>query len=292
MAVAPQDAARRGRAVPSRVVPDHRGQGPARETSSRREVAREPARKSASWESREALARVVDRRDLSADEMAAVVGEIMDGEATPAQIGALLTALRMKGETVDEVVGAARAMRARMTAVEFAAETMVDTCGTGGDGSRSINVSTLAAFIVAACGRRRCQTRQPRAVVAVRRARRHRGAGAGPGARARAVGRAACARRSWRSCSRPRTTPPPTRGRAAQGAGLPHDLQPARAADQPGGVRVHVNGVFARERCELLARGARRARARGGRWSSTARAGSTSSRPRARRSSPSWRTAR
>ena len=101
---------------------------------------------------REALARVVDRRDLSADEMAAVVGEIMDGKTTPAQIGALLAALRMKGETVDEVVGAARAMRSRMTAVEFAAETMVDTCGTGGDGSRSINVSTIAAFVVAGAG--------------------------------------------------------------------------------------------------------------------------------------------
>src|ERR1051325_11451203 len=101
---------------------------------------------------REALARVTERRDLTADEMASVVGEIMDGEATPAQIGALLAAMRMKGETVDEVVGAARAMRARMTRVEFAVETTVDLCGTGGDGSHSINVSTIAAFVVAGGG--------------------------------------------------------------------------------------------------------------------------------------------
>ncbi|HEX2658201.1 MAG TPA: anthranilate phosphoribosyltransferase [Polyangia bacterium] len=103
---------------------------------------------------KEALAQVAERRDLTSDEMAAVVGGIMDGQATPAQIGALLTALRMKGETVGEVVGAARAMRDRMlrVAIEGPATSLVDTCGTGGDGSGSVNVSTLAAFIVAGCG--------------------------------------------------------------------------------------------------------------------------------------------
>ena len=101
---------------------------------------------------REALVRVIDRHDLTADQMAEVVGEIMDGQATPAQIGGLLVALRMKGETVDEIVGAARAMRARMVGVDFAADPMVDTCGTGGDGSRSVNVSTIAAFLVAGAG--------------------------------------------------------------------------------------------------------------------------------------------
>jgi anthranilate phosphoribosyltransferase len=102
---------------------------------------------------RGALARAVERRDLSADEMAAVVGQIMDGGATPAQVGALLTALRMKGETVDEVVGAAQAMRARMLRVPAPdGGVLLDTCGTGGDGSGSVNVSTLASFIVAACG--------------------------------------------------------------------------------------------------------------------------------------------
>jgi anthranilate phosphoribosyltransferase len=101
---------------------------------------------------REALARVVDGGSLSADEMADVVGQIMDGEATPAQVGALLTALRMKGETVDEVVGAARAMRSRMRPVPHDLENVLDTCGTGGDGSGSVNVTTLASFVVAACG--------------------------------------------------------------------------------------------------------------------------------------------
>jgi anthranilate phosphoribosyltransferase len=101
---------------------------------------------------REALAAVVGGRDLTSAEMTAVVGRIMDGEATPAQVGALLTALRMKGETVDEVVGAAQAMRERMLRLPAKGEVLLDTCGTGGDGSGSVNISTLASFIVAACG--------------------------------------------------------------------------------------------------------------------------------------------
>ncbi|MGA7744907.1 MAG: anthranilate phosphoribosyltransferase [Polyangia bacterium] len=84
--------------------------------------------------------------------MAAVVGSIMDGQATPAQVGGLLTALRMKGETVDEVVGAALAMRQRMLRVPADEPALLDTCGTGGDGSGTVNISTLASFIVAACG--------------------------------------------------------------------------------------------------------------------------------------------
>ena len=101
---------------------------------------------------REALAQVVAGRSLSAADMAAVVGCIMDGEATQAQAGSLLTALRMKGETVDEVVGAASAMRQRMLRVPVAEMALLDTCGTGGDGSGTVNISTLASFIVAACG--------------------------------------------------------------------------------------------------------------------------------------------
>jgi anthranilate phosphoribosyltransferase len=98
------------------------------------------------------LARVVDREGLSSAEMAAIVGQFMDGAATPAQIGAFLTAMRMKGESVDEVVGAAQAMRQRMLRVDFAAPVILDTCGTGGDGSGSVNISTLAALVIAACG--------------------------------------------------------------------------------------------------------------------------------------------
>jgi anthranilate phosphoribosyltransferase len=100
---------------------------------------------------KQALARLIERRDLTADELAAVVGRIMDGEGTQAQVGALLAALRMKGETVDEVVGAARAMRARMLKVE-APPPVLDTCGTGGDGSGTVNVTTAASFIVAGAG--------------------------------------------------------------------------------------------------------------------------------------------
>jgi anthranilate phosphoribosyltransferase len=101
----------------------------------------------------QAIAAVVDGRDLGADEIAAVFDTIMRGEATPAQIGGLLIALRMKGVTAEELAGAARAMRGR--AVPFRApdpDRSVDTCGTGGDSSGSVNVSTLAAIVTAAAG--------------------------------------------------------------------------------------------------------------------------------------------
>jgi anthranilate phosphoribosyltransferase len=101
---------------------------------------------------REALARLVEGRGLSASEMAEVVGQIMDGAASPAQVGALLASMRMKGETVEEAVGAAQAMRQRMTRVATDYPVLLDNCGTGGDGSGSVNVSTLAALILAACG--------------------------------------------------------------------------------------------------------------------------------------------
>jgi len=101
---------------------------------------------------REVLAMLVEGKGLSAAEMAATVGQIMDGEATPAQVGALLAAIRMKGETVDEAVGAAQAMRQRMVRVETDFPVLLDNCGTGGDGSGSVNLSTLAALILAACG--------------------------------------------------------------------------------------------------------------------------------------------
>ena len=89
---------------------------------------------------------------LSEEQSTEVMGRIMDGEATPAQIASLVTAMRMKGETVDEITGFARAMRARVTAVRPRAEGLLDTCGTGGDGLSTFNISTTAAFVVAGAG--------------------------------------------------------------------------------------------------------------------------------------------
>jgi anthranilate phosphoribosyltransferase len=100
-----------------------------------------------------AIGRALDGRDLSRDEMAEVIGQIMDGGATPAQIGGVLIALRAKGEAVEELVGAAVAMRRRAAPLACPRlEQSVDTCGTGGDGAGTLNVSTLAALLVAASG--------------------------------------------------------------------------------------------------------------------------------------------
>ncbi|MDQ2077610.1 anthranilate phosphoribosyltransferase [Marinimicrobium sp. ABcell2] len=101
---------------------------------------------------RQALTKLVDRIDLSTDEMTAVMREVMTGAATPAQIGGFLVALRMKGETLDEITGAATVMRELATKVDINAQYLVDTCGTGGDGANLFNVSTASAFVVAAAG--------------------------------------------------------------------------------------------------------------------------------------------
>lgn len=100
----------------------------------------------------EALALVVEQKNLSQKDMASVMRQIMTGEASEAQIGGFLVALRMKGETVDEITGAAQVMRELATPVSIQADTLVDTCGTGGDGAHLFNVSTAASFVVAACG--------------------------------------------------------------------------------------------------------------------------------------------
>ncbi len=100
---------------------------------------------------RAALAAVVDGRTLSREEARLAMGAVMDGEATPAQLGAFLVALRMRGETVDELAGFAIAMRERVLRVE-APEGTIDTCGTGGDGRGTFNISTAAALVVAAAG--------------------------------------------------------------------------------------------------------------------------------------------
>jgi anthranilate phosphoribosyltransferase len=203
---------------------------------------------------RDALARIIDRHDLSADEMADVVGQIMDGRATPAQIGGLLVGMRMKGETVDELVGAARAMRARMIGVDFSSETMVDTCGTGGDGSLSVNVSTIAAFIVAGAG-----------VPVAKHGNRAQSSQSGSHDVIEALGltpapspelAARCLREAKLAFLFA-----PAHHAATKHAGGPRKEVGVRTffnllgpLTNPCGVKFHVNGIFSRDRCELLAR--------------------------------------
>ena len=112
-----------------------------------------------------AIGKVVLQQDLSEAEMIDVMNQVMGGEATPAQVGAFITALRMKGETSEEITGAARVMRDHATPIRVGRslgrdredinldrETILDTCGTGGSGTKSFNISTTVAFVVAACG--------------------------------------------------------------------------------------------------------------------------------------------
>ena len=102
---------------------------------------------------REGIQAVVSGRDLSEADAAAVMTEIMEGEATPAQIAAFMTGLRMKGETVEEITGCARIMRDKATLIRTPeGSTPVDTAGTGGDGARTFNISTTAAFVAAGAG--------------------------------------------------------------------------------------------------------------------------------------------
>ena len=114
---------------------------------------------------KEAIGKVVLRQDLTETEMIEVMNQIMGGEATPAQVGAFLAALRMKGETIEEIAGAARVMRDHATPIRVGKaldidreeinldrETILDTCGTGGSGTKSFNISTTVAFVVSACG--------------------------------------------------------------------------------------------------------------------------------------------
>lgn len=115
---------------------------------------------------KEAIRKVVDGRDLSEEEMVEAMAEIMTDKATAAQIGSFITALRIKGETVDEITGAAKVMRAKAMQVRLnnhavnidrdeinvEEETVLDTCGTGGDGTNTFNVSTATAFVAAGAG--------------------------------------------------------------------------------------------------------------------------------------------
>jgi anthranilate phosphoribosyltransferase len=203
---------------------------------------------------REAVARVAERGDLSAEEMAGVVGEIMDGQATPALVGALLVGLRMKGETVGEVVGAARAMRARMTPVPFEHEALVDTCGTGGDGSRSVNISTLASFVVAGCG-----------VTVAKHGNRAQSSRSGSHDVIEALGldpapgpeqSARCLREARLAFLFAPAHHAATRHVAGprKELGIRTLFNLLGPLTNPCGARLHVNGIFDRDRCELLAR--------------------------------------
>lgn len=101
---------------------------------------------------REAIARAAEGEDLSRAQMMEVMEEIMEGRATSAQIASLATALHMKGETVAELCGAARVMRSKALRVDACSPLVVDTCGTGGDGAQTFNISTASAFVVAGAG--------------------------------------------------------------------------------------------------------------------------------------------
>ncbi len=100
----------------------------------------------------DAIAKLIEGRDLTRDRTIGSMNQIMSGEATDAQIGAFLVALRVKGETADEIAGAAEVMREKATRVVTRHATVVDTCGTGGDGAGTFNISTAAAFVAAGAG--------------------------------------------------------------------------------------------------------------------------------------------
>ena len=97
------------------------------------------------------LQEIIAGRDLSEEQMADLVGKILDGQATDAQIGAFMGALAAKGESFEELTGAAREMRRKAKRIQTSSPVVVDTCGTGGDGANTFNISTTAAFVVAGC---------------------------------------------------------------------------------------------------------------------------------------------
>lgn len=101
---------------------------------------------------KENLSKIVRRQDLNEEQMSQMITEIFSGNTTDAQIGAMMAALATKGETFEELAGAARAMRRKALRIQVSASTVVDTCGTGGDGAHTFNISTTTAFVVAACG--------------------------------------------------------------------------------------------------------------------------------------------
>ena len=101
---------------------------------------------------RQLLQEIIAGQDLTEEQMAGLVGQILDGQATDAQIGAFMGALAAKGESFEELTGAAREMRRKAKRIQVSSPVVVDTCGTGGDGANTFNISTTAAFVVAGCG--------------------------------------------------------------------------------------------------------------------------------------------
>lgn len=101
---------------------------------------------------KEAIIKVVEGNYLTQEEAASAMNEIMNGESTPSQIASFITALRMRGETVDEITGCARVMREKVTRIKTNADLLVDTCGTGGDNAHTFNISTISALVAAGAG--------------------------------------------------------------------------------------------------------------------------------------------
>ena len=101
---------------------------------------------------RENLSKIIQKKDLSEAEMTQMITDIFSGDITDAQIGAFMAALATKGETFEELAGAAQAMRRKAQRIQTSSPTVVDTCGTGGDGAKTFNISTTTAFVVAGCG--------------------------------------------------------------------------------------------------------------------------------------------
>jgi len=101
---------------------------------------------------KDAIQKLIEKENLSTEEATSAMNEIMEGQATSAQIGAFLISMRMKGETIEEITGCARVMREKATRLNPKTRPLIDTCGTGGDASNTFNISTTAAFVVAGAG--------------------------------------------------------------------------------------------------------------------------------------------
>ena len=190
---------------------------------------------------KEAIDMVVKGNSLTMEQAAEVMNEIMDGVATPAQFGAFVTALRLKGETVHEIAGMARVMREKSVPVKVKGP-LVDTCGTGGDGTKTFNISTTAAFVVAGAGGQGSQARQPRHVQRMRQRRRPRRARCE--IRHRRRGGGALSERGWHRIHVRAQVPPGHEIRRQPQARdrHTHRVQHTRPDDQPGAGAIAAPG--------------------------------------------------